>query len=91
MQLPEESKKFQIVDKTFKALMRDTHKKPLVLECVANGRKTLTSLQQANAMLEDIQRCLEEYVFCVCAFTFSCGGSRAAASNQDSGRGDRGR
>ena len=61
-QLPEESKKFQIVDKTFKALMRKTHKKPLVLECVSTGRKTLTSLQQANAMLEDIQRCLEEYL-----------------------------
>ena len=61
-QLPEESKKFSIVDKTFKSLMRKTNKKPLVLECVSNGRKTLTSLQQANAMLEDIQRCLEEYL-----------------------------
>jgi dynein heavy chain len=61
-QLPEESKKFSIVDKTFKSLMRKTAKKPLVLECVSMGRKTLTSLQQATAMLEDIQRCLEEYL-----------------------------
>ena len=61
-QLPAESKKFQMVNKTFKQLMRRTFKYPLCIEAVSRGRATLEALQKANERLEDIQRCLEEYL-----------------------------
>ena len=60
-QLPEEAKKFDSIDKTFKKIMLDTSKKPLVLEaCHAQNR--LQDMQMLIAGLERCQKSLNDYL-----------------------------
>lgn len=61
-QLPEESKKFFKVDKSFKTLMRRTSKYPGCLEPIETGNRVLLMLKESNAELERIQKSLEEYL-----------------------------
>ena len=61
MQLPEEAKRFDKIDKTFKKLMVDTAKNPNVLECCSfNGR--LEMLKNLTHQLELCQKSLTNYL-----------------------------
>ncbi|KAJ3018931.1 Dynein heavy chain 10, axonemal [Thoreauomyces humboldtii] len=61
LQLPEEAARFDRIDKTFKKLMSDTAKHPLVLEaCNAEGRLQL--LQSVSNELEACQKSLSDYL-----------------------------
>lgn len=46
----------------WKSVMSATDKDPLVLSCVAEGKTYLADFQQANQLLEEIQKSLEEYL-----------------------------
>lgn len=60
-QLPNESKMFQKVDKFWKEIMSKTHRNPSILEtCAYEG--LLRKFQQQNKTLDDIQKCLEDYL-----------------------------
>ena len=60
-QLPEEAKKFDGIDKTFKKIMQETAKKPLVLDtCHAPNR--LQDLEMLVAGLERCQKSLNDYL-----------------------------
>ncbi|CAH3028713.1 unnamed protein product, partial [Porites evermanni] len=60
-QLPEEAKKFDDIDKTFKKIMNDTAKNPKVLEaCHAASR--LEQLQMLVTGLEKCQKSLNDYL-----------------------------
>ncbi|KAM5227717.1 LOW QUALITY PROTEIN: dynein axonemal heavy chain 3 [Ctenodactylus gundi] len=60
-QMPEEGKKFGIVDSYWKSLMSQVVKDPRVL--VAGDQPRMTErLQEANTLLEDIQRGLNDYL-----------------------------
>lgn len=60
-QLPEEAKKFDDIDKTFKKIMNDTAKNPKVLEaCHAASR--LEELQMLVTGLEKCQKSLNDYL-----------------------------
>lgn len=60
LQLPEEAKKFERVDKTFKKIMTETSKNTLVLEaCTTERLDLLKSLAQ---QLETCQKSLSEYL-----------------------------
>ncbi|XP_076453104.1 dynein axonemal heavy chain 10-like [Babylonia areolata] len=60
-QLPEEAKKFDAIDKTFKKIMTDTHKTPQIkLSCHAQNR--LSDLQNLSAGLEKCQKSLNDYL-----------------------------
>ncbi|CAN0387128.1 unnamed protein product [Hapterophycus canaliculatus] len=52
----------QAVDKMWKSVMSATDKDPLVLSCVGEGKTYLADFQQANLLLEEIQKSLEEYL-----------------------------
>ncbi len=54
--------RLQAVDKMWKSVMSATDKDPLVLSCVAEGKSYLADFQQANQLLEEIQKSLEEYL-----------------------------
>uniref|UniRef100_A0A2C9JWZ0 AAA+ ATPase domain-containing protein n=1 Tax=Biomphalaria glabrata TaxID=6526 RepID=A0A2C9JWZ0_BIOGL len=60
-QLPEEAKKFDQIDKTFKKIMGDTYKTPLIkLSCHAPNR--LQDLQGLSLGLEKCQKSLNDYL-----------------------------
>ncbi|KAJ8943600.1 hypothetical protein NQ318_006602 [Aromia moschata] len=60
-QLPNESKLFTIVDKSWKETMRRTQKMPLAMES-ALYPGLLEQFQRNNALLEQIMKCLESYL-----------------------------
>ena len=60
-QLPEETRKFFQVDKFWKEIMQKTHKRPIVQEC-CSSEDLLRKFQQYNKALDDIQKCLENYL-----------------------------
>ncbi|KAI8814786.1 dynein heavy chain and region D6 of dynein motor-domain-containing protein [Cladochytrium replicatum] len=61
MQLPEEAARFDRIDKTFKKLMNDTAKHPLVMEaCNVEGRLPL--LMGLSNELESCQKSLSDYL-----------------------------
>ncbi|XP_035825271.1 dynein heavy chain 6, axonemal [Aplysia californica] len=60
-QLPSEYKLFMSVDKAWKDIMRRTEDRPNALKSAITPG-TLDTLQQANANLEKVQRCLEDYL-----------------------------
>mgnify|MGYP005983561863 FL=1 len=60
-QLPNESKLFIVVDKSWKTIMRRTAKMPLALEA-ALYPNLLDDLKKNNALLEQIMKCLESYL-----------------------------
>jgi dynein heavy chain len=49
------------VDKFWKDVMMKTHKRPLVQDC-CNSEELLKKFQNYNKILEDIQKCLENYL-----------------------------
>ena len=60
-QLPEEAKKFDGIDKTFKKIMTDTHQKTNVLQaCHVDGR--LEDLESLAGGLERCQKSLNDYL-----------------------------
>ncbi|CAI9733108.1 dynein heavy chain 6, axonemal-like isoform X2 [Octopus vulgaris] len=60
-QLPSEGKMFRQVDKSFKDIMRKLLKRPRALRaCLQPG--LLEALQNNNALLNSIQKCLETYL-----------------------------
>lgn len=60
-QLPEEAKKFDIIDKTFKKIMTETHKTPLIkASCHAQNR--LSDLENLSMGLEKCQKSLNDYL-----------------------------
>jgi dynein heavy chain len=60
-QLPEEAKKFDVIDKTFKKMMSDTIKNPKVLDsCHAPNR--LQDLEMLSTGLERCQKSLNDYL-----------------------------
>ncbi|RZC39366.1 dynein heavy chain 6, axonemal, partial [Asbolus verrucosus] len=60
-QLPNESKLFLIVDKSWKQIMRRTAKIPLAMEAALHPG-LLEELEKNNALLEQIMKCLESYL-----------------------------
>ncbi|XP_070836417.1 dynein axonemal heavy chain 6 [Chaetodon trifascialis] len=60
-QLPAESKMFLKVDKSWKEIMSKVHKMPNVLKA-ATQPDLLETFQHNNALLEEIQKCLEAYL-----------------------------
>jgi dynein heavy chain len=61
MQLPEEAKKFDVIDKTFKKIMTETNQKSNVLQaCHAENR--LEELQAISTGLERCQKSLNDYL-----------------------------
>lgn len=64
-QLPAESQKFLVVDRSWKTIMHRTHAHPLVmnaLEPLDNGTSLLDTFLMNNAALESIQKSLEDYL-----------------------------
>lgn len=64
-QLPAESQKFLIVDRSWKAIMHRTHEKPLVLNALQpldNDKTMLSAFLLNNSVLESIQKSLENYL-----------------------------
>ncbi|KAI9188096.1 hypothetical protein H9P43_002487 [Blastocladiella emersonii ATCC 22665] len=60
-QLPEEAKRFDVIDKTFKKIMLETSKHPVVLDaCSTEGR--LDTLRGLYADLESCQKSLTDYL-----------------------------
>jgi dynein heavy chain len=60
-QLPNESKLFQKVDRFWRDTMAKTHRNPSILDtCASEG--LLRRFQSNNKMLDDIQKCLEDYL-----------------------------
>lgn len=60
-QLPEEAKKFDEIDKSFKKIMIETAKKPNVLEC-CNIAGRLEEFQQLGCGLDKCQKSLNDYL-----------------------------
>jgi dynein heavy chain, axonemal len=61
-QLPAEAQKFSTVDKKWKDVMFKTHTKPNVISSIDSGDELLKAFQQCNALLEQIQKSLEDYL-----------------------------
>jgi dynein heavy chain, axonemal len=64
-QLPAESQKFLVVDRSWKLIMNRTHLEPLVmnaLNTLDNGMTLLDTFLMNNAALESIQKSLEDYL-----------------------------
>jgi dynein heavy chain len=64
-QLPAESQKFLIVDRSWKMIMNRTHHNPLVLHAIdplETGSSLLETFAINNKSLESIQKSLEEYL-----------------------------
>ncbi|XP_049961962.1 dynein axonemal heavy chain 6-like [Schistocerca serialis cubense] len=60
-QLPQEDKMFNIVDKSFKDIMRRTAENPLAMQaCTAPG--LLETFNRNNVLLDQIMKCLEAYL-----------------------------
>ncbi|XP_013408536.1 dynein heavy chain 6, axonemal [Lingula anatina] len=60
-QLPAESKMFMQVDKSYKDIMRKVNKVPLAMRA-ATQPGLLETFQNNNALLDQIQKCLEAYL-----------------------------
>ena len=61
LQLPQEAKRFDTIDKNWKKIMNDTVKNTNVLDaCSVDGR--LKALQDLSEELETCQKCLSEYL-----------------------------
>ncbi|KAM4706665.1 dynein axonemal heavy chain 6 [Discoglossus pictus] len=60
-QLPKEAKMFLQVDKTWKEFMRRVNRLPNALRAATHDG-TLTMFQENNKLLEEIQKCLEDYL-----------------------------
>ncbi|XP_078523750.1 dynein axonemal heavy chain 10 isoform X2 [Lissotriton helveticus] len=60
-QLPEEAKKFDIIDKTFKRIMSDTVKDPVIKRC-CEAPNRLSELQHLSEGLEKCQKSLNDYL-----------------------------
>lgn len=60
-QLPNESRKFMVVDKNWKVVMRNVYKFPLALPAMTDT-ETLDIMKLNNLFLDDITRCLEAYL-----------------------------
>lgn len=60
-QLPEEAKKFDIIDKTFKKIMQETVKNPKIKDC-CHAENRLSDLQNLSEGLEKCQKSLNDYV-----------------------------
>nr|XP_029134611.1 dynein heavy chain 6, axonemal [Labrus bergylta] len=60
-QLPAESKMFLMVDKSWKEIMAKAHKMPNALKA-ATQPDLLETFQHNNTLLDEIQKCLEEYL-----------------------------
>jgi dynein heavy chain len=61
--LPDETKKFEGIDKSFKTLMAKTVKNPYCLKIVkAVPFRTLDELTANNATLDEIQKSLDDYM-----------------------------
>ncbi|XP_069071115.1 dynein axonemal heavy chain 10 [Pleurodeles waltl] len=60
-QLPEEAKKFDIIDKTFKRIMSDTVKDPVIKRC-CEAPNRLSDLQNISDGLEKCQKSLNDYL-----------------------------
>eukprot|EP01031_Cornospumella_fuschlensis_P043261 gene43261-52876_t len=64
-QLPAESQKFLVVDRSWKAIMNRSHNDPKVLSALnplENGTSLLDAFLMNNEALESIQKSLEEYL-----------------------------
>lgn len=64
-QLPAESQKFLVVDRSWKTIMNRTREKPLVTNALIpldNGMALLDQFVMNNAALESIQKSLEQYL-----------------------------
>ena len=61
-QLPVESQKFNLIDKTWKATLKATNEDPKVISCIKDGPMLLHQFQHSNKTLEDIQKSLEDYL-----------------------------
>ena len=60
-QLPEEAKKFDVIDKSFKKIMNETYKSQVVLEaCHADNR--LQTMEKLSQDLEKCQKSLNDYL-----------------------------
>jgi dynein heavy chain len=60
-QLPTETSKFMTVDKFWKDQMIKTSKRPIVQDC-CSSEDLLRKFQNYNKVLDDIQKCLENYL-----------------------------
>jgi dynein heavy chain len=60
-QLPDESRMFSQVDRTWKEIMRRVARNPNAIKS-GTTPGTLESMQQNNVLLEQIQKCLEDYL-----------------------------
>jgi dynein heavy chain len=60
-QLPDESKMFSQVDRSWKDIMRKTARNPSAIK-MGTTPGLFETLQQNNALLEKIQKCLEDYL-----------------------------
>jgi dynein heavy chain len=60
-QLPAEAKMFMQVDKSYKEIMRKVNKVPLAIRA-ATQPGLLETFQNNNALLDQIQKCLEAYL-----------------------------
>ncbi|XP_004690685.2 PREDICTED: dynein heavy chain 10, axonemal [Condylura cristata] len=60
-QLPEEAKKFDIIDRVFKRIMAETLKDPVIKKC-CEAPNRLTELQNISEGLEKCQKSLNDYL-----------------------------
>ncbi|CAM9568719.1 unnamed protein product [Heterosigma akashiwo] len=61
-QLPAESQKFNLVNKSWLSIMKKTNENPKVIAAVDEGDELLKELYVNNKTLEDIQKSLEDYL-----------------------------
>ncbi|KAL7709319.1 dynein heavy chain cytosolic putative [Lotmaria passim] len=62
MQLPRLSTLFEKVDRTWRRVMGNAHAQPNVLEYCMSTNKLLDHLREANRLLEEVQRGLNDYL-----------------------------
>ncbi|KAG5499789.1 hypothetical protein GH5_03924 [Leishmania sp. Ghana 2012 LV757] len=62
MQLPRLSALFEKVDRTWRRVMGNAHSQPNVLEYCMGTNKLLDHLREANRLLEEVQRGLNDYL-----------------------------
>ncbi|KPA85487.1 putative dynein heavy chain [Leptomonas pyrrhocoris] len=62
MQLPRLSALFEKVDRTWRRIMGNAHSQPNVLEYCIGTSKLLDHLREANRLLEEVQRGLNDYL-----------------------------
>lgn len=61
--MPDETKRFEQVDKSFRNLMGKTQKQPVIIKIItAKPFKTLDELTQNNQILDEVQKSLDDYM-----------------------------